>query len=199
MKFFTFRKDALKYKKYWQKLRFWAGKGYWLFGKRPAEVTMYDSIDLSQIPPGAKAVAGYVNGRWPTYPRLAKAFPHAVTLSIDVFGNAVADCIDVERGDATNATAVAWVKKRRKAGFKPVVYTSVSNAPTLLSALAAAGVKRSQVRLWTAHYTGSPHRCTSKCWPGLKGRADATQWRNGTPGRNVDVSLCAPNFFQEEL
>jgi hypothetical protein len=157
---------------------------------------MYDSVTISEIPAKAQAVAGYVNGRYQTFPQLKANFPHAHRLSIAVSASADAECLDVESGDATNDQAPSWVLRQLKRGVKrPVVYTSLSNADTLLRYLAIHGIKRNQIRLWTAHYTGSAHRCTADCGFGLHEKADATQWSNTALGRNLDVSLCAPDFF----
>lgn len=197
MKYYTFKKVALKAKAPWQRLKFTKGKGYWLFGNRPAKpiTKMYDSVNLSQIPDNAPAVAGYVNGNWPTYPKLAERWPHTKTLSIAVSARADAECLDVEQGDAANDVAPAWVKRQLKRGVaKPVVYTSVSNAGALLRTLDRAGIKRDQVRLWTAHYTFKPHLCSSKCGFGDV-QADATQWTDHSLGRNLDESLLSPKFF----
>lgn len=196
-KFFTFKKVALKAKAPWQKLRFTAGKGYWLFGKRPVRITkMYDDVNLALIPKDAPAVAGYVNGRYKTYPQLAEAFPHAKRLSIAVSSVADAECLDVEQGDATNDVAAAWVKRQKARGVaKPVVYTSVSNANALLRALAKGGVKRSDIRLWTAHYNFKKHLCSSKCFAGFTSTADATQWTDRSGGKSLDESLLSPKFF----
>lgn len=158
--------------------------------------TMYDDVNLSLIPPNAEAVAGYVNGRWPTYPEVVRRWPKAKHLSIAVNRYADADCLDVEKGDATNAEAPAWVKRQLARGaYRPVVYTSVSNAPTLLRTLAAAGISRSLVRLWTAHYTHREHLCGPACGFGMKTTADATQWTDRALGRSLDQSLCAVGFF----
>jgi hypothetical protein len=199
MRFYTFKKVALRAKAPWQKLRFTKGKGYWLFGKRPIRkkaFTMYDAVNVSNIPANAVAVAGYVNGHWPTYPTLKKKFPHAKVLSIAVTVHADAECLDVEAGDATPNQAPAWVVRQKKLGVKkPVVYTSVSQAPALLRELNKAGIKRSAIRLWTAHYTFRPHRCDSKCGFGFSGKADATQWTDKALGKSLDASVCAPDFL----
>lgn len=159
-------------------------------------LTMYDSITLTEIPKDAEAVAGYVNGRWPTYPKLAALFPHAHRLSIAVTAEADADCLDIEKYDATPAQAPGWVRRQQKRGVKrPVVYCAVSDAKTVLGVLAAAGISRSQVRLWTAHYTKTPHRCTSVCGFGFTGTADATQYTDVAEGRSLDASLVASTFF----
>jgi hypothetical protein len=157
---------------------------------------MYDSITLTEIPDTAQAVAGYVNGRWPTYPQLASKFPHAQRLSIAVTAEADADALDIENGDATPSQAPAWVRRQAARGVKfPAVYCSVSQAAAVLRALSDAGIRRSQVRLWTAHYTGTPHRCTRACVGGFAATADATQYTDKALGKNLDASLVSDAFF----
>lgn len=198
-RYFTFKKVALAHKAAWQKLRFLAGHGYYLVGKaapRKRPFTMYDSVTPAQIPADAVAVAGYVNGRWPTFAGLAVSHPHARRLSIAVNTAHDAECLDVEQGDAAPRDAPAWVKRQKARGVKrPVVYCSVSMAPAVLRALAATGIKRRDIRLWTAHYTFRPHLCSSECGYGLKGTADATQYHDHALGRNLDASLCAAKFL----
>lgn len=197
-RYFTFRRIALAHKLPGQVLRFTKGRGYWLFGKirRPKQITMFDATNVSQIPSNAVAVAGYVNGHWPTFDQLHTSFPHSHRLSIAVSVAADAECLDVEQGDATPDQAPAWVKRQIANGVKrPVVYTSVSQAARVMSALERAGIPRSQFRLWTAHYTFKPHRCTKKCGFGMTGTADATQYTDRALGRTLDASLVSPTFF----
>jgi hypothetical protein len=157
---------------------------------------MYDDVTLSLIPANAPAVAGYVGGRWPTYHELATRFPHAKRLSIAVNAGEDAECLDVEPGDATVSQAAAWIKRQRNRGVKrPVVYCSVSQARGVVSALKAAGLGRSSYRLWTAHYTGRAHLCSSACGFGMPTTADATQWTDRALGRSLDESLCAHGFW----
>ena len=199
MRYFTYRRAALAVKKAWQQIRFKAGRGYWLSGnppKPPAELTMFDSVSVKQIPANAQAVAGYVGGWWPTFKTLEKSFPNAHRLSIAVASSEDAECLDVERGDAAIPDAAPWVKRQLRRGVaRPVVYTSVSQAEALVAALAKAGVKRDQIRLWTAHYTYKQHRCSSSCGFGFTGQADATQYTDHAFGRNLDASLVGPDFF----
>lgn len=157
---------------------------------------MFDSVTVREIPADAEAVAGYANGEWPTFALLSRTHPHARRLSIAVNASADADCLDVEPRDATNAEAAAWVRRQQARGVKrPAVYTSVSNARALLTALKRAGVERRDIRLWTAHYTGRPHRCSPLCRFGFWARADATQFTDRSHGRNLDESLCADSFL----
>jgi hypothetical protein len=60
------------------------------------------------------------------------------------------------------------------------------------------------VRIWTAHYNGDAHICSSKCGYGVSGHAHATQWGSANAqgtlpapyaGRNIDVSKTSPEFF----
>jgi hypothetical protein len=158
--------------------------------------TMYDSVTLTEIPTNAYAVAGYVGGRWPTFPQLSKQFPKAKHLSIAVNSTEDAECLDIENGDATPAQAPAWIRRQVKRGVKkPVVYSSVSQMPAVLLALEVSGIKRSQVRVWTAHYTGVTHLCDQLCGFGFKTKADATQYTDKALGRNLDASLVSNAFF----
>lgn len=160
---------------------------------KPKPFSMYDSVTVGNLPRSATAVAGYVNGWYRTFPHLAEQFPHAKRLSIAVSANANAECLDIEQGDATLAQAPAWVRRQQARGIKkPVVYTSLANASALLSVLRLHGVKRADVRLWTAHYTNKPHRCSPLCGFGMWARADATQWATTS---KLDISLCAPDFM----
>lgn len=157
---------------------------------------MYDSVDVAQIPADAAAVAGYVDGEWPTYNELVKKFHNSQKLSIAVFASDNAECLDVEKGDATPDQAPAWVKRQLDRGVsRPAVYSDVSDMPEVLALLADAGIARGDVRVFTAHYTYIEHRCTALCGFGFKGIADATQWTDKALGRNLDQSLVADDFF----
>ena len=196
MRFFTFRRDALARLRAGQKLRFLKGRGYWLFGRPVGQITMYDSVNTKEIPPDAQAVAGYVGGYWPTFPTLQLEWPHAHRLSIAVNDRQDAECLDVEQGDAAPDQAPAWVKRQIGRGvWRPVVYASVSQMPSVLRALARDGVSRSEIRVWTAHYTDKQHLCSKRCGFGTL-NADATQYTNHALGRNLDASVCAASFFK---
>jgi len=158
-------------------------------------LVMYDTIDVSQFAGlTMDAAAGYVDGAWPTFRTLGQHVPRGTTLvSISVFGNP-AECIDVERGDVTNSQGAAWARRRIDAGhWKPIVYTSASNANAMFNALHAVGVQRSQIRFWSAHYT-TRHICS----PSVCGypQADGTQWTDRAHGRNLDQSELENSFFQ---
>lgn len=160
-------------------------------------VQMFDSISVNQIPASAPAVAGYVGGTWPTYLRLLEVFPRAYHLSIAVNAGEDAECLDIEGGDAVPDQAPAWVRRQEARGVRrPVVYASVSSMQTVLAALQSNGIQPTAVRLWTAHYTGHPHVCSShSCGYGLSTGSDATQWTDRALNLNLDESLCNDSFF----
>lgn len=160
-------------------------------------LTMFDSVDVSQIPASAQAVAGYVNGRFVTYPHLLAAFPHAHVLSIAVNAAADADCLDIETGDATPGQAAAWYARQKTRGVaRPCLYASAFVMDTeVIPAIKAAGISPGSVRLWSAHYTGTAHICGPSSCRELGITADATQFTDRALGRNLDESLLAAGFF----
>jgi hypothetical protein len=169
--------------------------------------TMFDTVgDPRSTFAGleVEAVAAYGNGRFANYAQAKAEFPHVPILEIDVSGEGMGDAGDFEAGDMPYSEAGRWAAGRIKAGIhRPVIYFSVTNWPAVHESLEAAGLHRADVRVWTAHYTGRPHLCSSECGFGNdpSHHADATQW--GTPGylpppyagRNIDVSMTAADFF----
>ena len=159
-------------------------------------ITMYDSVEVSQIPANAAAVAGYVGGKWPTFAQLVKVFPKAHRLSIAVNASEDAECLDCEPGDATVSEAPAWFNRQIKRGVKlPCLYTSLSNVNALHSAMENAGISRDRYRIWSAHYTGVAHICSPA--EGINTTADGTQYYDKALGKNLDVSLVDDDFFGE--
>ena len=170
--------------------------------------TMFDTAD----DPGVvfhglvvEAVAAYGNGKFANHDRARAGFPHAQLLTIDVNGQHIGDAGDFEPGCMAITDAGAWAKDRIGAGVhRPVVYFAVSNWAAIVRSLRQAGLSRRDVRMWTAHYNGKSHLCSSACGFGVTGAADATQWASpsarGTlpreyDGRNMDVSVTAGTFW----
>jgi hypothetical protein len=150
-------------------------------------IVMYDSTEVSQIPSNPPAVAGYVDGKYANFNLMLKRFPRAHHLSIAVFPNDNAHCLDVEPGDATPTQAPEWVRRQHARGIKrPVLYGSRSSMDEIKPILARNGIKRTEVLLWVADPTGTSH---------IPSGFDACQWNWKALGRNLDESLCEPWFF----
>jgi hypothetical protein len=161
-------------------------------------MTMYDAVDVSALPPGADAYAGYLDGAFQTFAELRRRFHGNGThlLSVAVFASGTADCLDIEAGDATNAEAPGWVKRQLAGGAgRPCLYTSVSNMDVLVAALTRAGVGRAGVRLWSAHYGQGRHICGPGTCGLSRHACDGTQWTDAALGRSLDESLLRTNFF----
>src|SRR6185503_5891979 len=131
--------------------------------------TMLDTTDPS---PAATfsglpfdAVAAYVNGIYANYARAKQECGgRKPVLAIDVSGQGVGNTGDFERGDMSPTEAGTWARGRIRAGVKrPIIYTSVSNWSAVMGSLRAVGLSRDDVRIWTAHYTGRSHLCSSAC------------------------------------
>ena len=160
-------------------------------------ITMFDSVTISQIPPNPSAVAGYVDGRFANVAELRDMFPHARVLSIAVNAAHDADCLDIETGDATPGQAAAWFLRQKARGVnRPCLYASAFVMDTeVIPALEAAGIGPREIRLWSAHYTHTPHVCGPASCRELGRTADGTQWTNRAMGRNLDQSLLSDDFF----
>jgi hypothetical protein len=161
---------------------------------------MLDSITPANLPPGADAYLGYVDGTWATWATVKAQHPHAHILSLAVFTQHDADGCDVEPGDFQPWQVGPWVKRQLARGaWRPVVYASASQMPVILADLLVAGLHRPQVRLLSAHYGQGKHICgPHTCGtPGVPD-CDGTQWTNaakGTGKTTIDESVLLPGFF----
>lgn len=165
-----------------------------------------DSIYPQNLPAGADAYLGYVDGTWPDFQAERQRFPGAHVIGLAVRAQDDAEGCDCENYDLTVAQVPAWTARQLKRGvWRPIVYASIALMRQVEAALAAAGIKRSQVRLLSAHYAGS-HICgpsTCRYFEQLNGtvtpQCDGTQWRDNAPGLNgstVDESLLSDTFFE---
>ena len=144
--------------------------------------TMYDSVDPSQIPADAAIVAGYIDGRYAWTQADWDRFPNAQHVRIAVFASTDdGEVLDVESGDATPDEAPGWVTKRRFAGVKPTIYTSLSMVPVVAEAMTKVGVP--QPFYWVADWTGQSH---------LVPNSVATQYAN-PPGSGGPWDLSVTN------
>lgn len=160
------------------------------------DIIMFDAIDLAQIPVGPAAAAGYVDGKWQTFPELAARYPNARLLSIAVSAEHDADCLDVETGDATPADVPGWYARQRARGTeRPCIYASASVMEASVIPLVRSGaIARPLVRLWSAHYSGV-HICSASSCGAVSIPVDGTQWTDRAWGRPLDESLLLADFF----
>jgi hypothetical protein len=155
----------------------------------PSEVaTMFDSVDIGQIPRDPFADAGYTTGLFPTLEPLRRAWPQAHTISIAVSVGERAACADVEPGDLTPSQAPGWVRADERAGFrKPCLYSDWSAwTSELAPALRRAGIALASVLKWVASFVGRP-----QLLPGF----DADQYDDHCLGRDLDCSLVLRSFL----
>ena len=159
-------------------------------------LTMFDAVEVAQIPNGPVAVAGYVDGVWQTAAELADRFPNAHLLSIATSPAHDADCLDVESGDATPADVPGWYERQRGRGVeRPCIYANASTMQASIVPLVRSGaIARPLVRLWSAHWAGE-HICGPASCGALSIDADGCQWTDRAWGRDLDESLLVADFF----
>ena len=161
------------------------------------DLVMYDTIDPAALDGlTMDAAAGYIDGRYQTYPELpAHVPPGTKLLSITILGGQ-ANVVDVESGDVTPEAGAAWIDAQIHTGhYRPVLYTSASNVQTMINLIWDNHRRaRAAYRIWSAHYGIGRHVCAKKAcgYP----TADGTQWTSGpVQGRNLDESALQWDFF----
>ncbi len=158
-------------------------------------ILMFDDVLVADLP-SADAYAAYIDGIFENLAQLRARFPAARILTIAVKSTDVADCLDIESGDATNAEAAAWFKLVLAHGVtKPCFYTSASNVDLLVDELDRAGIGRSSYRIWSAHYGMGSHICGPSSCRACNNTCDATQFLQGISGQTADESVCQETFF----
>lgn len=151
---------------------------------------IFDSTAPADIPNADHGyVFAYNDGRYSQVGAVQARFPDARVITISAIGEASADVVDVEEGCVwPPSSAVAYVQRERAAGRNPAVYCGRSNWPAVVQAFYDAGM--AQPSYWIAHYTNSPHLCSSSCYPSSVGSlvAVATQYGGDLPG-HYDVTV----------
>ena len=87
---------------------------------------MRDAVDPRALANWHGPVAGYIDGPRSQWPADAWPAPGAPAYRISVLGDPLADIFDVEEGNAGAGPVAAAIRKRRAAGLRSVVYTSLS-------------------------------------------------------------------------
>lgn len=176
-------------------------------------IRMPDSITPTNINmiDAKAAVLGYVDGNWPTAPRLHALFPGAKVIALTVLGETLdADGIDCEPGNPFTAVQAAdWLKRKLAStpASRPVAYADLASPgysmSEIVAELARLGIARARVRLLPAHYDGehicsAARGCRDKDNQLITFTADGTQWTKtypGVGGQQVDMSLLNDSFF----
>lgn len=152
---------------------------------------MFDDTNIDLIPKSARAVAGYVNGAWPTFAHLSAMFPHAKHVSIAVNTSGRAQFLDIEPGDANVGDFPGWWRDHAHARGG---YCSEGDAAALVATAKANGIQPEHFVLWTAHVGHGRHICGPKTC-GCPVQADATQWTWTSNNRSLDESYLHPSFW----
>lgn len=153
----------------------------------------FDTVTLASVPRGARYLAGYTAGFWPTYNPLRALpwHPHVVSIAIHLRYHA--QCLDIEPGDAAPSEAAAWYfavlhdPSVHKVGGKPCEYSSFWEFTNqIIPVLDAAHIARSAIWEWDANFTYVRH---------LDRGFDCTQWSDKAHGLNLDESTCVLAFL----
>lgn len=173
-------------------------------------ITIYDSVDPTQLPADTQWASYYANGRYANLGRLQARFPKLVPnriIPVLVIRNQLPPLkevvgfprikIDIEPTDWESEDAGPFCKTAIAAGAFPYLYMPLSSVPAAMESVKAAGIQRHQFKLDTAHWTGQPHICQGIQTALGVINADCTQWFDHVPGTNLncDVSLAEPDFF----
>ena len=152
-----------------------------------------DTVTVPDIPTfmntSHDAVAYYVDGLYSDEAQVIAHDPRAHHLSITVTAGEVADCLDIENGDATPAQAPGWWHDATLHGiWRPCLYASLDLMPTVVAELSRAGIHRTSYRLWVAHYDN-----VAEVPQGYDGK----QYTGHYMGRNLDGDVFLESFFPQ--
>lgn len=149
-------------------------------------VEQFDDVTISKLPSSSQYIGAYANGLYANVTAAHTAFPHAKILTISVTAFGVAQCLDIEPGDATPSEAAAFYRLARGAGIaKPCLYFPLTLSDAVNANLTSNGIARSSVWEWDAHWTGVSH-----IDPGF----DGTQWTDHAFGLSLDESTLTDAF-----
>jgi hypothetical protein len=151
---------------------------------------MYDSTNIADIPAAATMIAPYVDGSYANDAAAGRRFPKARLVLITVTGGTLnAHVVDIETGDCSPQSGVAWVGRRVAAGYHGTPYCNLSTLPEVLHEIDRQKLSRS-TPIWTAHPTGTPHRQAGISLP-FTPNVVATQYAwpdHGHSGGHYDIS-----------
>lgn len=153
----------------------------------PSEV-MYDSVTTLDIPPTAKLILAYIDGKFNNFAAVKARFPNAIVIptTTSSAGSLAAQVYDCEKGDGNAVQCAAWCSRKIAAKSRPTSYSSRIGTPgygwlDVQHALTAEGIPLNAVDYGVADYTGTPHLLVGSAF---------TQYANPPKsGGDYDVSL----------
>lgn len=160
-----------------------------------ATAIQYDSIELSTVPRGARYLAGYTSGFWPTWHAMVILPWHPHVISIAISASHHAQCLDIEPGDAVPAQAASWYAAVKSdpgmrgslVDGKPCEYSSYWEfVNQVWPVLRAHGIGWNDLWKWDANFTFHVH---------LDSGFNCTQFTDKANGVNLDASLCTLGFL----
>jgi len=149
--------------------------------------TMYDAVNIANLPADATLLAGYVDGRDTTghFARVRTAHPQTRVLRITVTGGTLdAEIGDIEVGDMTPHSGAAWAARKIAAGQHPTLYCNASTWPSVKAEVQKAGIA-GRISYWIADYDGDPT---------IPAGAVAKQFTDRALGRSLDQSIVAAHW-----
>jgi len=93
----------------------------------------YDDIYAANLPAGADAYLGYVDGHWPDYNEEVAKFTSAHIIGLTVFDIQQGDGCDIENGDLTAQQGANWLHAAQGRVVRPIAYSSVSEMETVIA------------------------------------------------------------------
>lgn len=105
--------------------------------------TMYDGITAASLPTNGALYLFYVDGSWPNGTAVKARTPGKIHVATTIGRTAAARgmVLDCEKGDATNADALAWCRNYPGANSDLTIYTNTSNWVALRPVLLALTTK----------------------------------------------------------
>lgn len=154
----------------------------------------YDAVTPGNLPGGGDVYFAYGNGIYANVNQVKAIAGDKPVYVIDVLNVGLFDILDIEKGDASPEGAGPWVGRRMGLTTlaKPCPYGSVSDWPAIAASVTGSGWHRSDIFVFTAHYTGEQHLCDESCGMPAGWTADLTQYADPGP---FDEDYIGTNFL----
>jgi hypothetical protein len=157
-------------------------------------IIMQDSVTPDAII-DPQAFAAYDDGRYSDFAVIRARFPKVPCKRIAISASDDGDVLDIENGDAEPSEAPGWFHRQIVRGLeRPALYANASTMPAVIAAMSADGIPLAAYDRWVADYDGVANLDSVASLSPM-----AKQYNDQGFGRNVDLSVCLPEFFSESL